>query len=192
MRQEIAFFDRGEHSSGSLTTMLSSEATAMAGLSGVNLGSMLTILINLGSGTILGYSPFPNMAYSFRICFIWKLGLVSVALLPITVTAGYLRFALLNKLNVNLHLAYEKSANIACEQVAAIRTVASLNREIALHEEYVASLNAPVRQAFIGTLKNSAVQPPALAFLSNANDLVVCFRSVVGVLYEFSCLLVWE
>jgi len=33
--------------------MLSTEATAMAGLSGVNLGAILTVLVNLISGTIL-------------------------------------------------------------------------------------------------------------------------------------------
>jgi ATP-binding cassette, subfamily B (MDR/TAP), member 1 len=55
LRQEIAFFDRPEHSTGSLTTMLSTEATAMSGLSGVNLGAILTVLVNLTSGTILAY-----------------------------------------------------------------------------------------------------------------------------------------
>ena len=55
MRQDIAFFDRPDHSTGSLTTMLSTEATAMAGLSGVNLGSILTVIVNLVSGTILAY-----------------------------------------------------------------------------------------------------------------------------------------
>ena len=58
MRQEIAFFDRPEHSTGSLTTMLSTEATAMSGLSGVNLGSILTVIVNLTSGMILSYIPF--------------------------------------------------------------------------------------------------------------------------------------
>jgi ATP-binding cassette, subfamily B (MDR/TAP), member 1 len=58
MRQEIAYFDRPEHSTGTLTTMLSSEATAMAGLSGLNLGSILTVLVNLISGTILAYIHF--------------------------------------------------------------------------------------------------------------------------------------
>jgi ATP-binding cassette, subfamily B (MDR/TAP), member 1 len=53
MRQEIAYFDRSDHSTGSLTTMLSTEATAMAGLSGVNLGTILTALVNLTSGTII-------------------------------------------------------------------------------------------------------------------------------------------
>ena len=55
MRQETAFFDRREHNTGVLTTMLSTEATAMSGLSGVNLGSILTVLVNLISGTIVAY-----------------------------------------------------------------------------------------------------------------------------------------
>lgn len=157
MRQEVAFFDRPEHSTGSLTTMLSSEATAMAGLSGLNLGSILTVLVNLISGTILAYNLSPFLQSEFRICFGWKLGLVSVALLPVTVMTGYFRFSLLNKLNAQLSKAYEKSANMACEQVAAIRTVASLNREIALHTEFCQSLQEPVRRAMYSTLKSTLV-----------------------------------
>jgi len=71
--------------------------------------------------------------------------------------AGYLRFSLLNKLNDQLRKAYEGSAQIACEQVAAIRTVASLNREKALHLEFVQSLKAPVREAMYSTLKSTFV-----------------------------------
>jgi hypothetical protein len=40
--------------------MLSSEATAMSGLSGVNLGAILTVCVNLISGTILAYTPLPS------------------------------------------------------------------------------------------------------------------------------------
>jgi ATP-binding cassette, subfamily B (MDR/TAP), member 1 len=77
--------------------------------------------------------------------------------MPITLMAGYLRFSLLNKLNDQLRGSYENSAQLACEQVAAMRTVASLNREVALHEEYVESLKAPVRRAMYSTLKTTAV-----------------------------------
>jgi ATP-binding cassette subfamily B (MDR/TAP) protein 1 len=89
--------------------------------------------------------------------FGWKLGLISVALLPITVGAGYLRFSLLAKLHVQLRGAYENSADIACEQVAAIRTVASLNREVAIYTEFSNSLHAPVRKAMISTAQSTAV-----------------------------------
>jgi ATP-binding cassette, subfamily B (MDR/TAP), member 1 len=102
------------------------------------------------------FSPPPRSANS-SICYGWQLGLVAFSLLPITVMAGYLRFSLLNKLNDQLRLAYEESAQIACEQVAAIRTVASLNREKALHQEFMESLKAPVRQAMYSTLKSTFV-----------------------------------
>ena len=100
------------------------------------------------------------------VCFGWKLGLVAVALLPVIVASGYLRFSLLNKLNYQLHAAYENSAQIACEQVAAIRTVASLNREVALHAEFRESLRAPVRKALYNTLKSTFVS----SFLDGVDD----------------------
>jgi len=80
-----------------------------------------------------------------------------MALLPIGVGAGYLRFSLLNNLNAQLRDSYSLSATIATEQVAAIRTVASLNREKALHQEYMRSLKAPVRKAMYSTLKSTGV-----------------------------------
>lgn len=61
LRQNAAFFDRDDHSTGTLTQMLGQEATAMSGLSGLNLGAILTVLFGLIAGSILAYAP------SFRI-----------------------------------------------------------------------------------------------------------------------------
>ena len=47
LRQNAAFFDRAEHSTGTLTQMLGQEATAMSGLSGLNLGAILTVIFGL-------------------------------------------------------------------------------------------------------------------------------------------------
>ena len=55
MRQNAAFFDRDEHSTGTLTQMLGQEATAMAGLSGLNLGAILTVIFGILAGCILAY-----------------------------------------------------------------------------------------------------------------------------------------
>jgi ATP-binding cassette, subfamily B (MDR/TAP), member 1 len=55
LRQNAAFFDRNEHSTGTLTQMLGQEATAMSGLSGLNLGAILTVFWGLFSGAILAY-----------------------------------------------------------------------------------------------------------------------------------------
>jgi ATP-binding cassette, subfamily B (MDR/TAP), member 1 len=54
-RQDISYFDRDENSTGKLTNLLSQEATAMAGLSGVNLGAILTLVVNLVSVITLAY-----------------------------------------------------------------------------------------------------------------------------------------
>lgn len=60
LRQNAAFFDRADHTTGTLTQMLGQEATAMAGLSGLNLGAILTIIFGLTIACILAYLPLPT------------------------------------------------------------------------------------------------------------------------------------
>ena len=91
--------------------------------------------------------------------FAWQLALVGVSMLPVGVVAGYLRVHVLSVLDTQLRQAYEASATMACEQVAAIRTVASLNREIALCEEFRESLKVPMRKTLYTTLQSAAVPP---------------------------------
>jgi ATP-binding cassette, subfamily B (MDR/TAP), member 1 len=55
LRQNAAFFDRDDHSAGTLTQMLGQEATAMSGLSGLNLGAILTAAFGILAGCVLGY-----------------------------------------------------------------------------------------------------------------------------------------
>ena len=62
----------------------------------------------------------------------------------------------------DLRDAYGKSAALACEQIAAIRTVASLRREDALLVEFCHSMNAPVSKALITTTKSTFVRAPLL------------------------------
>jgi ATP-binding cassette, subfamily B (MDR/TAP), member 1 len=145
LRQNAAFFDREEHSTGTLTQMLGQEATAMAGLSGLNLGAILTVFFGLLMGAILA------LAYG------WKLALIAIALLPVLLVTGYLEMRLMDHLQDDLRDAYGKSAALACEQIAAIRTVAALRRETALHAEFVKSLDAPVRKAMLSTAKSTFV-----------------------------------
>lgn len=78
-------------------------------------------------------------------------------MLPVLLVAGYFEMRLQDHLQDDLREAYGKSAQIACEQIAAIRTVASLRRESALHGEFVESLNAPVQNAMISTAKSTFV-----------------------------------
>lgn len=88
----------------------------------------------------------------------WKLGLVAISVLPVLVFMAFSQMRLIRHLQDDLRDAYGKSAALACEQVAAIRTVASLRREDALLEEFRESMNAPVRKAMIATTKSTFVQ----------------------------------
>jgi len=63
----------------------------------------------------------------------------------------------MDTLQDHLRDAYGNSASLATEQIAAIRTVASLRRENALLAEFISSLDAPVRKAMISTIKSTAV-----------------------------------
>jgi hypothetical protein len=69
-------------------------------------------------------------------------------------------------LSDDLRKAYAESANMACEQVAAIRTVASLNREEHVLRDFVESLEKPVHDALIKTIKTAGV-----TFLHSSTDV---------------------
>lgn len=58
LRQNIGFFDRREHSTGSLLTMLGSDASAMSNFSGLSLGAILTLTVHVASGAILAYRSY--------------------------------------------------------------------------------------------------------------------------------------
>ena len=174
MRQEAAFFDRPNHSTGTLTTMLGKEATAMSGLSGSNLGTIISVLTNLTSGIILA------------LFFCWQLGLVSLAVLPIMITAGFFRFHLLTRLSEKLKGSYKDSATMACEQVASIRTVASLRRERSLHQEFCESLREPVREATLGTLNSTLFYALSMSLGFFTNSLIFWYGSTLLVKGEIN------
>jgi ATP-binding cassette subfamily B (MDR/TAP) protein 1 len=96
----------------------------------------------------------------------WKLALVAISQLPILIVTGYLEMKLQDHLQDDLRDAYGQSAALACEQIAAIRTVAALRREPALLGEFVESMAGPVRKALISTAKSTFVSPSAIIFLT--------------------------
>ena len=139
----------------------------MAGLSGLNLGSILTIIFGLSAGCILAYIVFLYYRLTGSLAYGWKLALVAISMLPILLVAGYFEMRLQDHLQDDLRDAYGKSAALACEQIAAIRTVAALRRESALLSEFVESMTGPVRKAMISTAKSTFVRPPIGGLIVN-------------------------
>jgi ATP-binding cassette subfamily B (MDR/TAP) protein 1 len=65
LRQDIAFFDKDENTAGALTSFLSTQTTHVAGLSGVTLGTLLSVITTLVA------------AIAVSTAIAWKLALVS-------------------------------------------------------------------------------------------------------------------
>ena len=145
LRQDISFFDREENSAGALTTFLSTQTTHVAGLSGATLGTLLVV-----STTLIA-------AISVSCAIGWKLALVCTATIPILLACGFLRFWMLAQFQTRAKKAYEGSATYACEATAAIRTVASLSREVDVWEHYHQSLVMQAKKSLKSILKSSAL-----------------------------------
>lgn len=143
LRQDIEFFDKEENTAGALTSFLSTETTHVAGLSGVTLGTLLTVITTLIA------------ALSLSIAIAWKLALVCTATIPILLGCGFFRFWMLARFQQNAKKAYEKSASYACEATSAIRTVASLTREQDVLQHYKNSLATQARASLISVLRSS-------------------------------------
>ncbi|KZP24383.1 hypothetical protein FIBSPDRAFT_888845 [Athelia psychrophila] len=71
--------------------------------------------------------------------FVWKLGLVGIACMPLVISAGYTR--LTNKKE------HADSAQLACEAAGAIRAVASLTSEYQCVAQYSDSLQGPLKRS---------------------------------------------
>ncbi|KAJ5913929.1 hypothetical protein N7504_002812 [Penicillium tannophilum] len=141
--QDISIFDKVGFSAGLLTSSLSTDATNLAGMSGVTLGSILIVSTTLVAGVTVS------------IAIGWKLGLVCSATIPIVLTCGLVRLKILGEIARQSKAVYAASATYACEASSAIKTVASLNLESHVLKEYHNILEAQRRKSVISTLKSS-------------------------------------
>ncbi|KAA8910879.1 P-loop containing nucleoside triphosphate hydrolase protein [Sphaerosporella brunnea] len=143
LRQDIGFFDKEENTTGSLTSFLSTETTHLAGMSGVTLGTLLTVSTTLVSAMALGVAVG------------WKLALVCIAAIPILLACGFFRFWMLAQFQRRSKAAYEKSGGYACEATAAIRTVASLARERDVWDSYHEQIAVQEKKSLNSVIKSS-------------------------------------
>ena len=148
LHQDAAFFDDEKNSTGALTSNLSSDAQKVQGASGSTIGTILQVSVNLIGGIVVG------------LIYGWKLALVGACALPFLIGSGMFRLAIFTYFSSKSKLAYERSAQIACEAVAGIKTVQSLTRETQVHEFYLKMLDKPVRDGY----KNAWLNTTMFAF----------------------------
>ncbi|TPX63436.1 hypothetical protein SpCBS45565_g06615 [Spizellomyces sp. 'palustris'] len=158
MRQDIAWFDVEEHSVGALTSNLSNDAQNVQNMSGQIAGNLLELTTSILGGAIVAVATG------------WKLGLVVLSTLPLMVAANKLRMDLIRKGNQSTKIYYERSAQVACEAVAAMRTVAALGREEDVAQVYHHDLEEPLRIGRRNAIGNTAIYAfsQTVTFLINA------------------------
>ncbi|PGH06464.1 hypothetical protein AJ80_08158 [Polytolypa hystricis UAMH7299] len=145
LRQDIAFFDREENSTGALTSFLSTETKHLSGISGATLGTILMVSTTLVASLIVA------------LVIGWKLALVCISCVPVLLTCGFYRFWMLAEFQARSKRAYQTSASFACEATSAIRTVASLTRESDVSESYRVQLQEQLKKSLVSVAKSSAL-----------------------------------
>ncbi|KAJ3497303.1 hypothetical protein NLG97_g2010 [Lecanicillium saksenae] len=145
LRQDVAFFDSDENTSGSLTAFLSMESIHVAGMSGTTLGTVLLSLTTLVVACIIA------------LAIGWKLSLVCISTIPVLLGCGFFRVSLLVHFQRRSKAAYASSASYASEAISAIRTVASLTSEGSILSRYERSLAEQRQRSLISVAKTSAL-----------------------------------
>ncbi|KAI8999833.1 P-loop containing nucleoside triphosphate hydrolase protein [Gaertneriomyces semiglobifer] len=158
MRQEIGWFDREKNSVGALTSNLSNDAQNIQNMSGQIAGNMVELFASIVGGAIVA------------VVTSWKLGLVVLATLPLMIAANKWRMDLMRKGNQATKVYYEKSAQVACEAVGSMRTIAALTREEDVANRYHRDLEEPLRIGHRNAIGNTGIyaMSQTITFLINA------------------------
>jgi ATP-binding cassette, subfamily B (MDR/TAP), member 1 len=172
LRQDIAFFDK--NSSGALTSLLSTETTHLAGLSGITLMTILLLVTTLVAACAIGLAVG------------WKLSLVCMSTIPILLACGFFRLSMLVRFEKEKKKAYEQSASYACEATSAIRTVASLTREDDVWNHYHEQLLGQGRKLVMSTLKSSVLYAASQSFQFLCMALGFWYGGLLFVRHEYT------
>ncbi|KXT10142.1 hypothetical protein AC579_504 [Pseudocercospora musae] len=157
--QDMDFFNQPENESGGLTARLSTAATNLQELLGMNVFLILMNIFILLSSSVYG------------IAVGWKLGLVCVfGALPPLVLSGYVRIRLDGHLEAATSERFANSAAVAAEAISAIRTVNSLTLERSVLSRYAERLSdvaAKSARSFVWTVAFYALSQ-SISFLAMA------------------------
>nr|CAB3473241.1 unnamed protein product [Digitaria exilis] len=134
MRQEINWFDKPEHSSGSIGARLSTDALNVKRLVGDNLALNVQTLSTVISG------------FTIAMVANWKLALIITVVVPFVGFQAYAQMKFLKGLNRDAKLKYEEASQVATDAVGGIRTVASFSAEKKVMDAYEKKCESPIKQ----------------------------------------------
>ncbi|GJP32661.1 hypothetical protein CLOM_g17268 [Closterium sp. NIES-68] len=148
LRQEMAWFDRDENSSGAIGSRLSSDATHVHSIVGDRLSLAVQNVATLIAGLIIAFSSS------------WLLSFIVLAQLPLIAAGSLFQMRSLQGFASDAKQAYEVATRIASDAVGAMRTVASFGAEGRVMALYCAAASTPVKAG----LKKAQVSGAGFAF----------------------------
>ncbi|NXW69143.1 MDR1 protein, partial [Hirundo rustica] len=135
LQQEIGWYDDQKNAVGVLLTRLATDASQVKGATGSRLALMTMTVFTLVTAIIIAF------------VYGWQLTLLILACIPFIVGANAVNASSMSGHAAEDQKALEEAGRISTESVENIRTVASLTKEEAFYERYVASLNHTYRKS---------------------------------------------
>ncbi|CAM6010259.1 unnamed protein product [Sphagnum balticum] len=133
LRQEVAWFDVDENSSGAIGARLSADAAAVKGM----VGDTLSLIVQ-NIGTIV---------CGLTIAFVsnWQLALVILALVPLLGMQGFIQMKFMQGFSNDAKEAYQDASRVANDAISSIRTVSSFCAEEKVVRLYQKKCQKPLR-----------------------------------------------
>lgn len=127
IRRSMGWFDVADHSTGELTARLGTDAEAVAGVTGIQLGYRVRVISSLVTGVVIA------LVYS------WKIGLVALACIPLIMLSGTVQsFCLNRRHSVTYHGL--SPATILEQSLRGISSIQAYNLQKLIGDDYAAAL----------------------------------------------------
>ncbi|KAA8905681.1 multidrug resistance protein 1 [Sphaerosporella brunnea] len=131
LSQDLAWHESEGRNPTNLLSYISADANAMGSLTGLIVGTMFTIVVNMIAGIVLAH------------IIAWKIAVVLLACVPIMLASGFMRLRVLAQFQTRHQKAFAESVGITVEAVSAIKTIAPFSLEEEALQVYRRSLSAP-------------------------------------------------
>jgi ATP-binding cassette, subfamily B (MDR/TAP), member 1 len=161
VRQQIAWFDREENSTGALTTRLADDAAQVNRVLGNTLGQLLQLVFCLAFALGLGFSAS------------WQMALLVLATLPFQIIGRIVAQQQMRGQQSDDSLDQGSSAGaVLSAAVLGIRTVAAFSMEAAMHAKYQALYASTLRLRLREAVKAGLLMGYTQAIQNGTNGLV--------------------
>ncbi|KAG2693170.1 hypothetical protein I3760_08G084700 [Carya illinoinensis] len=131
VHMEVGWFDKPEHSCGSIGARLSADAARVRALVGDSLGQILDVIASAVAGLVIAFVGS------------WQLAIIILALIPLISINAYAQLKFTKGFSADAKMMYVEASQVANDAVGSIRTVASFCAEEKVMNLYRSKCEGP-------------------------------------------------